>query len=98
MDEIQFQWDFRKAAANQAKHGVSFEEARTVFADEKALLLADPDHSDVEDRFLLLGLSEHLRILVVAHTLREGGDVIRIISARRATGWEQRQYIERMLQ
>lgn len=96
MGDLQFAWDPRKAAANHRKHRVSFEEAETVFADDNALLLVDAEHSDDEDRLALLGLSERLRILVVIHTLRDGGDTIRIVSARRATSGEQQQYYERV--
>ncbi len=87
-----FEWDPRKDAQNQRKHGVAFEEARTVFADEYALLLDDPDHSASEDRFILLGLSAGFRVLVVVHTYRERDDTIRIISARKATKPERQQY------
>jgi uncharacterized DUF497 family protein len=89
---LRFEWDPRKAAANFRKHGVSFEDAESVFADERARLIDDPDHSADEERFLLLGLSSSLRILVVAHCYREAGGVIRIISARKATREEQRFY------
>jgi len=89
---LRFEWDPRKAAANLRKHGVSFEDAQTVFADERARLLDDPDHSADEDRFLLLGLSSSLRVLVVSHSYREAEGVIRIISARKATRDEQRSY------
>jgi len=76
---LEFEWDDRKAAANRRKHGVSFEEASTVFSDENALFLADPDHSDEEDRFILLGLSASLRVLVVGQTYRPAQDTIRLI-------------------
>jgi uncharacterized protein len=89
---LRFEWDPRKAEANLRKHGVSFEDAQSVFADERARLIDDPDHSADEDRFLLLGLSSSLRVLVVAHCYREAGGVIRIISARKATREEQRFY------
>lgn len=90
---LRFEWDPRKAAANFRKHGVSFEDAESVFADERARLIDDPDHSADEERFLLLGLSSSLRLLVVAHCYREaGGGIIRIISARKATREEQRFY------
>lgn len=85
-----FEWDLAKAAANIDKHGVSFDEAVTVFWDEQALLIADPEHSDEEDRFILMGLSSRLRILVVVHC--ERANHIRIISARRATANESKQY------
>ncbi len=97
MAEPRFEWDQRKSAANKRKHGVSFEEARTVFADDHALLLDDPDHSEAEDRFILLGLSAAFRVLVVIHTYREQTDTIRIISARKATKPERTQYDERWL-
>jgi len=95
MAELRFEWDPRKAAANLRKHGVSFTEAETVFMDEHGLLLEDPDRSATEDRFLLLGLSAALRLLVVAHTYRAGDTVIRLISARRAEPHERRQYADR---
>ncbi|HNT40422.1 MAG TPA: BrnT family toxin [Rubrivivax sp.] len=87
-----FEWDPRKATANLRKHGVSFEDARSVFADERARLIDDPDHSADEERFLILGLSSSLRLLVVAHCYREAGGIIRIISARKATREEERFY------
>ena len=87
-----FEWDPRKAAANRRKHSVSFEDAQSVFSDDRARLIDDPDHSADEDRFLLLGLCSSLRLLVVAHCYREAGGVIRIISARKATHEEQRFY------
>jgi uncharacterized protein len=91
MNEIRFDWDARKASSNEKKHGVSFEEARSVFFDEQGLLLEDPQPVHEEERFVLLGLSASLRILVVIHALREE-DVIRIISARKATRLETREY------
>ena len=97
MDRLRFDWDPRKASANRAKHGVTFEEALTVFADEAALLIPDPDHSDDEERFVLLGMSALLRVLVVVHCDREATNVIRIISARKATRPERRRYIERSI-
>ncbi len=96
VDELRFAWDRRKARANLHKHGVSFSEAETVFADDDAILLDDPDHSEHEDRSVLLGLSERLRIVVVSHTLRDDGRTIRIISARKATKREREQYFERV--
>jgi uncharacterized protein len=87
-----FEWDPRKAAVNLRKHGVSFEDALSVFSDERARLIDDPDHSEDEQRFLLLGLSSTLRLLVVAHCYREAGGVVRIISARKATREEQLFY------
>ena len=94
MAELRFEWDPRKATANLAKHGVSFEEAQTAFSDEGALLLDDPEPVD-EDRFVLLGLSAKLRILVVVHCYREDDDVIRLISARKADRLERQQYVTR---
>ena len=95
MAEIRFAWDPRKNAENRRKHGISFEEAETVFADEHALLIDDPDHSTTEDRFVLLGLSARFRVLLVVHSYREHDDIIRIISARRATKQERGRYDER---
>lgn len=95
MEDIRFEWDPRKNAANQRKHGVSFEEAQTVFSDERALLIDDPDHSAEEDRFIMLGLSAALRTLVVCHCYWEADDVIRIISARKATRSERSEYERR---
>ena len=92
MSALHFEWDERKAAANAKKHGVSFEEARTVFVDERAKLIDDPDHSEDEERFVLLGLSSALRLLLVCHCYRSEGNVIRIISARKATAKESRFY------
>ena len=92
MDNLSFAWDNRKNKANQRKHSVSFEEAQTVFFDEKAIEFFDPDHSDQKERFLMLGLSVALRVLVVCHCLRESRAVIRIISARKATGNESKFY------
>jgi uncharacterized DUF497 family protein len=89
---IQFEWDPKKAHANLRKHKVSFEDARSVFSDERALLIDDPDHSGEEDRFVLLGLSHSLRVLVVVHCYRAEGRVIRIISARKADADEQVLY------
>ena len=92
MDSIKFIWDKDKAEANSRKHGVSFIEAETVFYDPNARMIFDPDHSEEEDRFILLGCSSHLRILVVVHCYREEDAVIRVISARKANRNEQRQY------
>ena len=87
-----FSWDDRKNKANQKKHGVSFEEAQTVFFDENAIEYVDPDHSEGEDRYLILGFSYRLRVLIVSHRLRKNGQEIRIISARKATKKEQKFY------
>ena len=92
MSTLRFEWDARKATANAKKHGVSFEEAKSVFADEQAKLIDDPDHSEDEDRFVLLGVSSALRLLLVCHCYRREGNVIRIISARKATVTESRSY------
>ena len=92
---LRFEWDERKNVRNQRKHGVSFDEAETVFLDDQALLLDDPDDTRREDRFILLGLSAAMRVLVVCHCYRASGDVIRLISARKATATERRGYFER---
>jgi uncharacterized protein len=89
---IQFIWDDVKSRSNLRKHGISFEEAKTVFFDEDARLLHDPDHSEQEDRFILLGMSLKLRLLLVCHCYREGENLIRIISARKATKAESQRY------
>lgn len=94
MAELSFEWDDRKDAINRRKHGVSFAEAQTVFFDEHALLIADPGHSEREERFVLLGLSSALRALVVCHCYRQGA-VIRIVSARKANREERTQYEHR---
>ena len=95
---LRFEWDTRKSKANERKHGVSFAEAETVFSDENAVLIADPDHSEDEDRFVLLGVSAKARTLVVCHCYREDDDVIRLISARRATRTERATYQRRLRQ
>lgn len=95
MTPLTFEWDKGKSLSNQKKHGISFEEAQTAFVDENALLIHDPDHSSEEDRFILLGLSAKLCVLIVCHCYRKDGEVIRIISARKATRLEQKQYWER---
>jgi len=89
---MRFAWDDAKAEENVRKHGISFEEASTVFADQNARLKHDPDHSREEDRFVLLGFSAKLRLLLVCHAYRENDEVIRIISARKATPNERKQY------
>ena len=89
---LRFEWDDAKNRLNRKRHGVSFEEAQTAFLDENARLMDDPDHSDDEDRFILLGLSVRLRLLVVAHAYRHLDESIRIISARRADPSERREY------
>jgi uncharacterized DUF497 family protein len=95
MEAISFEWDEKKNMSNKKKHGISFEEGQTVFTDENALLIHDPDHSDDEDRFIMLGLSAQLRVLVICHSYRRDQASIRIISARKATRLEQKQYWER---
>jgi uncharacterized DUF497 family protein len=95
MGELRFEWDPKKDAANRRKHGVSFEEASTVFSDERALLIDDPDYSDDEERFILLGLSANLRTLVVCHCYREAESVIRLILARKASRKERSEYAGR---
>ena len=92
MTDLRFEWDPAKAAANLKKHGVGFEEAKSAFSDERAKLIADPDHSEDEDRFVLLGLSARLRLLVVCHCYRYKHNTIRIISARMATATETKIY------
>jgi uncharacterized protein len=92
MNELQFEWDKRKEKTNIKKHGVSFEEAQAVFYDENAIQFFDPDHSENEDRFILLGISFKLRILVVCHCFREDEGIIRIISARKADDDEENEY------
>lgn len=95
MAAIRFEWNQSKNRINKRKHGVSFEEAETVFADEHALLIDDPEHSDEEDRFVLLGLSAAIRTLVVCHCYREKDEIIRIISARKADRSERNHYNRR---
>ncbi|MCP4698267.1 MAG: BrnT family toxin [Gammaproteobacteria bacterium] len=92
MYELRFEWDERKSKANIKRHGVSFDEARSAFYDEKAIQFFDPDHSDEEDRFILLGMSLKLRVLVICHCVRESETAIRIISARKADKAEKRDY------
>ena len=92
MSDIRFEWDERKNQENKRKHKVSFEEAQTVFLDENAIRYFDPDHSEDEDRFIMLGMSFTLRVLVVCHCYREDDSVIRIISARKADKQEQSDY------
>ena len=94
MNKLRFSWDDRKGRINQRKHRVSFEEAQTVFFDDNAIEFADPDHSQQEARFLLLGLSFRFRVLVVCYCYRQSQGLIRIISARRATKKERQLYLE----
>ena len=95
MEAIIFEWDEKKNATNQNKHGISFEEAKTVFYDENALLIDDPDHSQEEERFIILGMSRRANLLIVCHCYRESEEVIRIISARKATKNEANAYERR---
>ena len=92
MDKIDFEWDKNKENINLQKHGISFEEAKTVFYDEFAVQYYDPDHSETEDRFLLLGMSFRLRTIVVCHCYRQEETTIRIISARKANKLEEKEY------
>ena len=95
MSDEKFEWDKNKAEKNYKKHkGISFEEAASVFDDENAIIFDDPDHSKMEDRFLLLGMSYMANLLIVCHCYRENDGVIRIISARKATKSEEEQYNE----
>jgi uncharacterized protein len=95
MEELRFEWDAAKEKINTRKHGISFEEARTAFYDEKAIQFYDPDHSEEEDRFILLGISFKLRVIVVCHCSRERENVIRLISARKADKGEEQEYWRR---
>ena len=92
MKQLEFEWDDRKDKANSKKHGVSFDEARTVFYDEYAIQFFDPEHSESEDRFILLGTSFKLKTLVVCHCFRQEETVVRIISARKADKEEEQVY------
>jgi len=94
MSDVRYEWNSRKASENVRKHGISFDEAKSVFLDENARLIADDEHFDGEDRFILLGLSVHLQFLVVVHCYKESDNVIRIISARKADRSERHQYSE----
>ena len=94
MDELEFTWDDQKDKINRQKHGVSFEEAKSAFYDENALVIYDSDHSQQEDRFVLLGMSDYYRLLIVCHCYRYNDTIIRIISARKANKSEQQQYGE----
>ena len=94
MKSIQFNWNKNKAKINLTKHKISFEEAQSVFDDDNARLVYDPDHSENEDRFIILGLSCKLKILTVVHCYRDNENNIRIISARKSTKKEQKQYKE----
>jgi len=95
MNNIRFEWDENKNRANQRKHKVSFDEAKTVFYDENARLIPDPDHSENEERFIIMGMSSNLHMLVVVHCYKENNEVIRIISARKVTRNEQKYHNRR---
>lgn len=92
----QFAWDENKNQVNKRKHGIDFNEAMTVFLDEQAIMFDDPEHSEEEDRFLLLGISYDANVLIVCHCYREADSVIRIISARKATRKEKSYYVGRI--
>lgn len=94
MEEIRFEWDENKNEINKKKHKISFEEAKTVFYDSEALVISDPEHLQEKERFIILGLSQKANLLVVCHCYRASDTVIRIISARKATKTESRQYNE----
>mgnify|MGYP003309481480 CR=1 FL=1 len=94
MRTIEFEWDENKNEINKKKHGLSFEEAREVFEDEDAILFDDPDHSLDEDRFLIIGETKSLKICIVSHCYRDNDNIIRLISARKATKKEKKIYEE----
>lgn len=94
MNSLHFEWDENKAVSNQEKHGVSFEEAKSVFADSLGRLISDPDHSGDEERFILMGVSSRRRLLIVCHC-EKGENSIRIISARKADRFERKKYEEK---
>jgi len=95
--DIAFIWDENKNKNNKRKHNISFEEAKSVFYDEYARMIYDTAHSRDEDRFVILGMSDRLRILVVCHCFREKDQVIRIISARKASKNEEKKYYEKRI-
>ncbi|MCM1178654.1 MAG: BrnT family toxin [Clostridium sp.] len=92
MDKINFEWDENKNQINKKKHGIDFDEAKTVFYDDNAILFDDPEHSMEEERFLIIGISEHENLCIVSHCYRSRDNIIRIISARKATKNETRTY------
>lgn len=93
---IKFEWDEKKNKTNIEKHGISFEEESSVFQDEESLIMVDDNHSQEEDRFILIGFSFKANLLVVCHCYREKDSIIRIISARKADRNERKQYMERL--
>ena len=93
---IRFEWDDKKNVLNIMKHGIDFHEAVTVFLDEDGLIINDPEHSEKEERFIIIGVSNKGNILIVCHCYRENDEVIRLISARKATKRETKQYLERI--
>ena len=95
MNKLQFEWDKRKEKANIKKHGVSFDEARAVFYDENAIQFVDPEHAEDQNRFILLGISFKLQVLVVCHCWRTSATVVRIVAARKADGDEKNEYWRR---
>lgn len=97
METIKFEWDENKNRINQKKHGISFEEAASVFYDEFAILFDDPDHSKEEERFLIIGSIRQEKICIVSHCYRENKQTIRLISARQATRKEREIYLENLL-
>lgn len=96
MDTINFEWDENKNHINQCKHGISFDEAKTVFYDEYAILFDDPEHSADEDRFLIIGMTRRERVCIVSHCYRGQEGRIRIISARKATAVEKKVYFDEL--
>jgi uncharacterized DUF497 family protein len=97
MRKLTFDWDKNKALSNQKKHKVSFQEAKSIFYDQNARLIHDPEHSLSEDRYILLGMSSSLRLLIVCHCYQENEQVIRLISARLANSREHQEYGEFIL-
>lgn len=96
METLKFEWDENKNRINKSKHGISFEEAQSIFYDDDALMIPDEKHSEEEERYIMLGFSVRARLLVVCHCYRYSESVIRIISARKATKTESRQYYKQM--
>ena len=94
MINVRFEWDENKNKANIKKHKISFDEAKSVFFDENARVISDPEHSVTEERYIILGISKKLKLLVVVHAYRKNDEVIRIISARKATKSESKYYYE----